>query len=223
MERGFLRSRWHQVYLLGSLVGHGAGIAVSLGDDRYFGDEFFALPLGLIGGGIAGSVIGALSKREVWETVQDWTADPVRVTLSGSERVVGVVSEVSRAGLELWLPGGSRLVAADEMARIERRTVRRQWRRGFMVGAVVGGVFGLLVVPIGWYSGEIIALRALSASSFGAVFGCFGTLVGGLFKREGWEPVQGRPARTLEPRLLLDAHTVPGGGPGILLGAKFRF
>lgn len=176
VERGFLRSRWHQGYLLGSLVGYGAGLATVIGDDEYYGSSFLAAPLLLIAGGIAGSVIGAANKREVWETVQDWTGDPVRITLSGSERVVGVVSKISRDGLVLSLPGGSRLVAAGDVARIERRTVRRQWRQGLVIGAAGGGVYGILM-PLGGedalsaLSGEEIAGRMFLAATIGAGYG----------------------------------------------------
>ena len=71
--------------------------------------------------------------------------DRVRVTLSDSRRIVGVVSRVTPDGLEVLLPGGPQFVAMGDVARIERRTARRQWKPGFLAGAAVGGALGSLI------------------------------------------------------------------------------
>ena len=230
MERGFLRNRQHSGYLLGSAVGLGAGTATWFalsGDESSGGSWILAQTLGLVAGGIAGSWFGASRKGEAWETVRGWTGEPVRVTLAGSERIVGVVSRITREGLELAVPGGLRSVATGDVARIERRTVRRQWKRGFAVGASAGGAVGLLMarffVSDDRSTGEEVALGLLVASSYVGSFGFLGATVGGLFKREGWEPVQDWPRNAVTPRLLAGMHTLPDGSSGFLLGARLRF
>ena len=174
-ERGFQRDRWHRGYLLGSVLGWagGAAVAVGLGKNADHNDLWvLATPIGVMAGGYVGSRIGASRKREVWETVPSWTGGPVRVTLSDSERVVGVVSRITRDGLELLLPEGPRFVAMANVARIERRTVQRQWKRGLVVGAVAGAAIGLLGVPIGATdedpsTGELIAAKMAIATMVG--------------------------------------------------------
>ena len=232
-ERGFQRDRWPGGYLLGSVLGWagGAAVALGLGKNADHNDLWvLATPIGVMAGGYVGSRIGASRKREVWETVPSWTGGPVRVTLSDSERVVGVVSRITRDGLELWLPGGPRFVAMADVARIERRTVQRQWKRGLVVGAVAGAAIGLLGVPIGATdedpsTGEMIAAKLVFASMIGPFFGFCGALVGGLAEREGWETTQAQARRfgALTPRPLARMHTLPNGDSSLLLGATVRF
>ncbi len=233
-ERGFQRDRSHRGYLLGSVLGWAGGAAVAVGGLGKNADGnglwVFATPIGVMAGGYVGSRIGASRKREVWETVPSWTGGPVRVTLSDSERVVGVVSRITRDGLELLLPEGQRFVAMADVARIERRTVQRQWKRGLVVGAVAGAAIGLLGVPIGFTdeapsTGEMIAAKTVIATVVGPFFGFFGALVGGLAEREGWEPTQAQARRfgALTPRPLARMHTLPNGDSSLLLGATVRF
>lgn len=232
-ERGFHRDQWHRGYLLGSVLGWVGGAAVAVGgigkDAEGNGLWALATPLGVLAGGYVGSRIGASRKREAWETVPSWTGGPVRVTLSDSETIVGVVSRITRDGLELLLPGGPRLVAAGEIAGIERRTVHRQWKRGLVVGAAAGGAIGLLV-PFGSGTedlsiGELIVGRVVGVTVLGPFFGFYGALAGGLFEREGWEPTQARARRFggVTPRPLARMHTLPNGNSSLLLGANLRF
>ena len=227
MERSFVPNQWHWGYLLGSVAGYGAGVAAFFAvEDDLDDNAVFVTPLGLIAGGIAGSWIGASRKRAVWKPVPEWTGDRVRVTLSDSERIVGSVSRVARDGLEVLLPRGPRLVAMGDVARIERRTVRRQWKPGFVVGAAAGGVLGLLIAfgageddaSIGESAGSLFLM-----STFSAFYGFAGTLVGGLFKREGWETVQGGPGNATTSTLLVGPRTMPNGNSGFVLGAKLQF
>ena len=230
-ERGFERDQWHRGYLLGSFLGWVAGASVAyggIGSDAE-GNSLWALatPIGFIAGGIAGSRIGGSRKREAWETVRGWTGDPVRVTLSDSERIVGVVSRISRDGFELLLPGGPRLVAAGDVSLIERRTVQRQWKRGFVTGASAGGAIGLLLTPFGFgYDpsvGNIIGSKVLWVSLFGSFYGFAGAAVGGLFEREGWGPVRSLPRSPVTPGLLARMHTLPNGNSSLLVGARLQF
>lgn len=226
-ERGFLRSQWHWGYLRGSIAGFGAAVATFFAFENEFHDNAVLLtPLGLVGGGIAGSWIGVSRKREVWKLAPQWTGDRVRVTLSDSERIVGVVSRVTRDGLEVSLPEGPRLVAMGDVSGIERRTVQRQWKPGFLVGAALGGALGLLVT-IGWgedaASGGSVTDGLFFMSTFGAFYGFAGTLVGGLFKREDWESVQSSTRASAAPSLLVGTLSLPNGNSSFVLGAKLRF
>ncbi|MDE2873496.1 MAG: hypothetical protein OXQ94_17615 [Gemmatimonadota bacterium] len=230
-ERGFQRDQWHRGYLLGSALGWvaGVGVAFSALDNDPNGNNLWVLatPLGFMAGGYVGYRIGASRKRDAWETVPSWTGGPVRVTLSDSEKVVGEVSRITRDGLELLLPGGPRFVAMGDVARIERRTVRRQWKRGFVVGASVGGGIGLLLIPFGYGHdpslGDIIGTKVLLTSTMAAFYGFLGAAVGGLFELEGWEPVRRGPRRDATPGLLARMHTLPNGDSSLLLGAKLQF
>lgn len=231
-ERGFQRDQRHRGYLLGSALGWVAGVGVVFGalDNDPDGNNLWLLatPLGLMAGGYVGYRIGASRERVAWERIPSWTGGPVRVTFSDSERIVGEVSRITRDGIELLLPGGPRLVPTGDIARIERRTVQRQWKRGFVVGASVGGGIGLLLVPFGYgYDppslGEITALKVLLTSTMGAFYGFLGAAVGGLFKLEGWEPVRRGPRRAATPGLLARMHTLPNGNSSLLVGAKLRF
>ncbi|HEX6644628.1 MAG TPA: hypothetical protein VF037_08120 [Gemmatimonadales bacterium] len=60
--------------LVGGLVGLAAGIALMSDDDSFFDYGSEAIPAGVLGGGVMGLgigvVIGALSGREEWTTVQ---------------------------------------------------------------------------------------------------------------------------------------------------------
>lgn len=232
-ERGFQRDRWDRGYLLGSILGWGGGAAVAVGGLGKNADGnglwVLATPLGVVAGGYIGSRIGASRKREVWETVPSWTGGPVRVTLSDSEMVVGVVSRITRDGLELLLPGGRRFVALGEVARIERRTAQRQWKRGFVVGAAAGGALGLLFPFVSGTDedvsiGDRIVGTVASVTILGPFLGFYGALVGGLFKREGWEPTQAHARRfgAVTPRPLARMHTLPNGNVGLLLGAQLH-
>ena len=226
-ERGFVRSQWHWGYLLGSIAGYGAAVAAFFAFENELHDNAVMLtPLGLVAGGIAGSWIGVSRKREVWKLAPQWTDDRVRVTLSDSERIVGVVSGVTRDGLEVSLPEGPRLVALRDVAGIERRTVQRQWKPGFLVGAAIGGALGLLVTfatSEDASSGPAVTDGLFFMSTFGASYGFAGTLVGGLFKREDWESVQSSPRASAAPSLLVGTLSLPNGNPSFVLGAKLRF
>ena len=225
MERGFVRNQWHWGYVLGSVAGYGAGVAAFFAGEEKLGDNaVYFTPLGLIAGGIAGSWIGASRKREVWKP--GWTGDRVRVTLSDSERIVGTVSHVTRDGLEVMLPGGPRFVAMGDVSRVERRTAQRQWKPGFVVGATAGGALGLLVefgVREDDASTGKYADRLFWTATFGAVYGVVGTVLGGLFKREGWETVQSWPGSAGTPRILARMHTLPNGNSSLLVGARLQF
>lgn len=229
-ERGFLRNRWHLGYLLGTVAGYATGVAVAYAygvqDPEASGLWGFAAPLGLMAGGYVGFRLGASRKWEAWETVPGWTGDPVRVTLSDSERVEGALERITQYGLEVLLPGGPRLVAAGDVARFERPTVQRQWKRGFIVGAAAGGSIGLLLTPFGFEEdpslAEVIGSKVLWVSTFGSFYGFLGAAVGGLFKREGWEPVQSWRRSAVKPRLLVGVHAGPTGNSSFLLGARLQ-
>lgn len=153
--------------------------------------------------------------------------DRVRVALSDRVWTEGVVVRITPDELELSFAGGSsRVLASTGVMRIERRTLQRQWKWGFVGGAAVGGAFGFLapVAFVGGVSwGNVILTRGMVMFVFAAAFAVPGTAVGGLLKREAWEPLQGWPRNTGTPRLLLGPHTMANGNTGFVLGARFRF
>lgn len=163
----------------------------------------------------------------MWEAVPEWTDERVRVTLSDSQRIVGVVSRITPDGVEVLLPGGARLVATSDAVRMERRTARRQWKPGFVAGAAAGGALGALItvgiVGTGLDSArDQIAVLTLMSYCTG-FYGFAGMLIGGLIKREGWEPVPGWDGFAATPRLLVGPRTMPNGDSSFVLGVAMRF
>ena len=90
--------------------------------------------------------VGALLVAVVWGVTIPGAVraqERVRVTLDGSEMVVGMVERITPEAITLSLPGGgSRVVAPGDVSRIETRAARRQWKRGLIIGWVACGVLG---------------------------------------------------------------------------------
>lgn len=154
--------------------------------------------------------------------------DRVRVTLSDTRWTVGVVTQIDPDELEISLSDGrSRVLAAGDVVRIERRTGQRHWKKGFMIGAAAGGMFALTfpVVTTGEdvSLGDYIGIRVILVSIAVPLHGAVGTLIGGLIKTEGWERLEGWPRSRVRPGLFVDMGAMPDGSPALRFGAKLRF
>lgn len=157
--------------------------------------------------------------------------DRVRVTIPEPLMFEAVVTRITPDELELALPGGeSRVVATRDILRLERRGGRRQWKAGFVVGATLGAA---MVLPLGGYAyaepdgppslGELIAFKAVVVAYVAPIFGAVGTLVGGVIKLPGWQPISGWPRSGIPPGLHAEMRTLPGGRPVAELGMRLRF
>ena len=132
---------------------------------------------------------------------------------------------MSQDELELALRGGgSRVVSADEVGRLDRGTSRRQWGKGFVAGTVLG----LTAVTISRWRKPRVEIGAEPLLA-GALYGAIGLGIGGLIEREGWEALPGwaRGGTTahggMTSDLIVDMQPDQFGGTSLILGAQIRF
>lgn len=160
--------------------------------------------------------------------VGQFVGERVRVTLV-SDLMVGTVAAIGQDEVELILGDGRELaVARDDIRRVERSIVRRQWKKGLVIGAAPGVVMTVVgLCCLDDSSSDFSLLSDQEAGVIGGIVltglgGLVGSGIGALIRREGWEAIPGWDMGGAQPDLLLALQPGQEGRRHLLMGLRLR-